>query len=218
MEDFSLIHMWSSMGWPVKANTIFMLGMSVWSFYVIVDRLIIYRKGKVASLSYINTLGGCFASDDLVGAMDVSKKHNDSPIAIVLEAGLHAYSKAAQSADPVDDVFRALDRVKEREFSKLRKGLGALGTIATIAPFVGLFGTVIGIINAFQLLKDGGGMAVVGPGIAEALVSTAVGLLVAIVAAMMFNYFTGEVEGAVIDVNDVSSEFIDFVVTKENKK
>jgi biopolymer transport protein ExbB/TolQ len=112
----------------------------------------------------------------------------------------------------VDSVNRALERVKERETSSLRKGLGGLATIASITPFVGLFGTVFGIIHAFDLLKTGGGIAVVGPSIAEALYSTAVGLGVAIPAAMAFNYFTGRVESFVVDMSDVSSEFIDFVL------
>ena len=114
--------------------------------------------------------------------------------------------------DLVDSVNRSLERVKERETSSLRKGLGGLATIASIAPFVGLFGTVLGIINSFQKLKEGGGIEIIGPGISEALVSTAFGLLVAIPAAMAFNYFTGRVENMVVDMSDVSSEFIDYVL------
>jgi len=80
----------------------------------------------------------------------------------------------------VDAVNRALERVKERETANLRKGLGGLATIASAAPFVGLFGTVVGVINAFQALKGGGGLDIIGPGISEALVTTAVGLGVAV--------------------------------------
>jgi biopolymer transport protein ExbB/TolQ len=138
-------------------------------------------------------------------------------------AGLGAYRKGREALDNegpadvgdfdlVDSVNRSLERVKERENSELRKGLGGLATVASIAPFVGLFGTVLGIINAFGKLNEGGGIEVVGPGISEALVSTAIGLLVAIPAAIFFNYFTGRVEGITVDVNDVSSEFIDYVL------
>ena len=107
---------------------------------------------------------------------------------------------------------RALDRVKERETASLRKGLGGLASVASVPPFVGLFGTVVGIINAFGLLKHGGDIGTVGPAIAEALYSTAGGLLVAIPAAMFFNYYTTRVETMVVDMNDVSSEFVDFVL------
>ena len=100
----------------------------------------------------------------------------------------------------------------DRHPASLRKGLGGLATIASIAPFVGLLGTVIGIIAAFALLKGGGGIDRIGPAIAEALIDTAFGLLVAIPAAIAFNYFTGRVEHMVVDMSDVSSEFIDYVL------
>ena len=114
--------------------------------------------------------------------------------------------------DLVDAVNRALERVKERETTNLRRGLGGLATVASAAPFVGLLGTVIGIMNAFCKLSGGGGMDVVGPGISEALVNTAVGLGVAIPAAMFFNFFTGLVERFVVDMNDVASEFVGYVL------
>ena len=223
MEEFSLTEMWSAMGWPVKANTIFMVAMSVWSVYVIIERLLTYSKGASQSFTYVRLLEGYLAKRNVDEAISAAKRVPGSPVARVVESGLEAYRKGREALetegphdvgefDLVDSVNRSLERVKERETAGLRKGLGGLATIASIAPFVGLFGTVIGIINSFQLLRGGGGMDVVGPGIAEALVSTAFGLLVAIPAAMMFNYFTGRVENLVVDMNDVSSEFIDFVL------
>lgn len=144
-------------------------------------------------------------------------------MAKVVESGLAAYKQGLEAQaldgqkdvgnfDVVDSVNRALERVKERETSNLRKGLGGLATIASTAPFVGLLGTVFGIIGAFGLLKGGGGIEIVGPAIAEALIATGMGLFIAIPAAMVFNYFTGRVENMVVDMNDVSSEFLDFVL------
>jgi biopolymer transport protein ExbB/TolQ len=88
-----------------------------------------------------------------------------------------------------------------------------LGTVASATPFIGLLGTVVGILGTFQLLK-GGSVTIneIGPKISEALVSTALGLGVAIIGAMSFNFFTSRVESFVIDMNDVSSEFIDHVL------
>jgi biopolymer transport protein ExbB len=120
--------------------------------------------------------------------------------------------------DIVDAVNRALERVKERETTNLRKGLGGLATVASAAPFVGLLGTVVGIMNAFSKLSGGGGMDVVGPGISEALVNTAIGLGVAIPAAMFYNFFTGLVERFVVDMNDVSSEFVGYVLKEGREK
>jgi biopolymer transport protein ExbB len=225
MQEFNLAEMWSSMGWPVKLINIGMIIMSVWTLYVIIERLITFSKGTRQSYSFVRALDGYLKSHNVDEALSAARRHVASSVAKVVESGLQAYKKGREALehpgpadvgefDLVDSVNRSLERVKERETSDLRKGLGALGTIATIAPFVGLLGTVIGIINSFRLLSGGGGggMDIVGPGIAEALVSTAVGLIVAILAAMGFNYFTGRVESMVVDMNDVSSEFIDFVL------
>jgi biopolymer transport protein ExbB len=223
MEGFNLIEMWESMGVAVKANTVFMVILSVWSVFVIVERAITFYKGSRQSYSYVLMLRDYLGKRRIDEALSAAKRHPRSPVAKVVESGLTAYKNGREalesegpddigSFDLIDSVNRALERVKERETSGMRKGLGGLATVASITPFVGLFGTVLGIINAFHLLSGGGGMAVVGPGIAEALVSTAFGLLVAIPAAMAYNYFTGRVENMVVDMNDVSSEFIDYVL------
>jgi biopolymer transport protein ExbB/TolQ len=220
---FSLTEMWASMGWPVKLNTIFMLAMSVYMVYVGIERFIVYTKATKQNYSFVLALRDYLTKRRMDDALKAASSHKASPVATVVEAGLIAYKKGREALaeggpedvgefDLVDAVNRALERVKEREVSSLRKGLGGMATVASIAPFVGLFGTVLGIINAFELLKSGGGMEVIGPGIAEALVSTAFGLIVAIPAAMLFNFYTGRVETMSVDMNDVSSEFIDHVL------
>jgi biopolymer transport protein ExbB len=115
-----------------------------------------------------------------------------------------------------DGPAAALERIQgEEKVSRLRmeRNLAFLGTVGNNAPFIGLLGTVIGILGTFQLLKGGSvQMTAIGPKISEALVSTALGLAVAIIGAMSFNFFTSRVEQYVIDMNDVSSEFIDYVL------
>lgn len=223
MQGLNLIDMFQQMGLPVKITAVFMLLLSLWSLFVIFERLITFSKGSRQSYMYVLALREYLSKRKVDDALSAAKRHAGSPVAKVVEAGLVAYKQgreALQHAGPedvgefdlVDSVNRALERVKERETSSLRKGLGGLASVASVTPFVGLFGTVLGIINAFDKLKGGGGMDVIGPGIAEALLSTAFGLMVAIPAAMMFNYFTGRVETMVVDMNDVSSEFIDYVL------
>lgn len=221
--DFSLLELVEKMGWPVRIIDGFMLLMSMYSLFVIVERWLTFYKGSRQSYSYVLALRDYLGKRKVDEALSAARKHGKSPLAKVVESGLAAYKQGRDALenqgpedvgefDLVDSVNRSLERVKERETSSLRKGLGGLATIASIAPFVGLLGTVIGIISAFQLLKGGGGIDVIGPGIAEALISTAVGLLVAIPAAIAFNYFTGRVENMVVDMSDVSSEFIDYVL------
>lgn len=221
--DLSPTEIWESMGLVVKLNTIFMIIMSIWMLYVIIERFITYQKATSQSYSFVLALRDYLAKRRVDEALKSASMHKASPVAKVVESGLTAYKSGREALDEsgpedvgdfdlVDAVNRSLERVKEREVSALRKGLGGLATIASAAPFVGLFGTVLGIINAFDLLKSGGGMEVIGPGIAEALISTAFGLVVAIPAAMFFNYYTGRVENMSVDMNDVSSEFMDFVL------
>lgn len=221
--NMSLVEMWEAMSMAVQLNTIFMVILSIYSIYVIVEKWLSFRKGTRQSYSYVLALRDYLAKRRIDDAIKAANIHKASPVAKVVESGLSAYKQGRDALenegpedvgdfDLVDSVNRALERVKERETAGLRKRLGGLATVASIAPFVGLFGTVLGIISAFQLLEGGGGIDVIGPGIAEALVSTAFGLLVAIPAAMFFNYYTSRVENIVVDMNDVSSEFIDYVL------
>src|SRR6185295_15704154 len=114
--------------------------------------------------------------------------------------------------DRADAVSRTMERVKERELAGLRRGLPVLATVSSSAPFVGLFGTVGGIITAFQKLADptkgGGGIGTVSAGIAEALITTAVGLGVAILTVWFYNYFTAQLDDMTIDIDETASELV----------
>ena len=221
--DFDPGHIWSEMSIPVKGTIIAMAAMSIYALYVIIERFITYRQGATQSMSYVLALREYLQKRKIDDALRAAQLHGKSPVARVVENGLLALKQGREALategpddvgefDLVDSVNRALDRVKERETSNLRKGLGWLASVASVTPFIGLFGTVFGIINAFGLLKKGGTIDTVGPAIAEALYSTAGGLVVAIVAALAFNYYTTRVEEIVVDMNDVSSEFVDFVL------
>jgi biopolymer transport protein ExbB len=229
MHGFSVVDMWNSMGILSKGITIFMILMAVFMVAVIIERSVRFYKGSQQSFEYVVALRQHLQRGNIEAAIQAAKTYPWSPLAKVMEAGLSEYRSGLVALktegpdevgdfDIVDAVNRALERVKERETTNLRKGLGGLATVASAAPFVGLLGTVIGIINAFSALSGGGGMDIVGPGIAEALVNTAVGLFVAIPAAMFFNFFTGLVERFVVDMNDVSSEFVGYVLKEGRQK
>jgi biopolymer transport protein ExbB/TolQ len=223
MHGFNIAEMWKSMGLLSKGLTIFMLIMAVYTVAIVIERGIRFYKGSQQSFDYVVALRQHLQRGNVEAAIQAAKTYPWSPLAKVMEAGLSEYRAgliALKSQGPdevgdfdlVDAVNRSLERVKERETTNLRRGLGGLATVASAAPFVGLLGTVIGIMNAFGKLSGGGGMDVVGPGISEALVNTAVGLGVAIPAAMFFNFFTGLVERFVVDMNDVASEFVGYVL------
>jgi biopolymer transport protein ExbB len=119
----------------------------------------------------------------------------------------------------VEAAGRAVERAALLTTSDFKRGLGGLATIATLTPFIGLFGTVIGIIKAFtgMALTGSGGIGAVSAGIAEALVSTALGLFVAIPAAWIFNYFTNQLERLQVEMSNSSSELIDFFMKQRSR-
>lgn len=218
-----IYEMMMHMSWPVWITNGLIAIMLIATVYLFFERLITYTGASSSSFNFVVALRDTLGRGRVDEAQQAARRFNKSPVARVVEAGLFAYRQGREALahqgpddvgefDVVDAVNRALERVKERETSGLRKGLGILATVASVTPFVGLFGTVIGIINSFGMLAEGGGIAKVGPGISEALVSTAFGLAPAIIAAALFNWFTGRVESMVVDMNDVSSEIIDYVL------
>ena len=225
MESFSFVDMWKTMGLLARAVVVILAIMSMYSLYVSGERLLTFVRARGASITFVGGLASSLKQQNVKQALELSGQKPQPPIARVVQAGLREYvdgMEALRSSgtlevgdfDIVEAVNRAVERVKEREVADLRRGLGGLATIASAAPFVGLCGTVVGIINAFQSMAASGqgGLASVSAGIAEALVTTAFGLLVAIPAVMIFNYFTNRVDDFVVDMNDVSSELVAFVL------
>ncbi|MBK8236358.1 MAG: MotA/TolQ/ExbB proton channel family protein [Deltaproteobacteria bacterium] len=223
--DFSLTGMWEQMGLFAKIVLIGLVVMFVIALAVIIERLRAYARAKRQSINYIMLLRTYLQERKMQEAVAAAQQHGDSPVAKVVGAGLKEYLDGLEALreegpddvgdfDLVDAVNRQMERAKERETANLKRGLTWLATVGSTAPFVGLLGTVVGIINSFQGLSSdgGGGLSSVAGGISEALVATAVGLLVAIPAVMMFNAFNARVESYQIDMNDVSSELVDFVL------
>jgi biopolymer transport protein ExbB len=224
--DFSLLGLWSQMGIVAKGVVIILLIMSMYSIGITVERILTFRKGRAASIGYIAALQPLMSQPGrLREAVGLDQRWKGSPVARVIGTGVNEFVRGMdglgpRAADPaeielvVDGVSRSMDRVKERELASLRRGLPVLATVASSAPFVGLFGTVFGIITAFQLMADpskggGGGLATVSAGISEALLTTAVGLAVAIVAVWFYNFFSTKVDDYTVDVDETAGEVLD---------
>jgi biopolymer transport protein ExbB/TolQ len=223
--DFSLTGMWAQMSIFAKAVLVGLIVMFVVALAIMIERLRAYSKAKRQSINYIMLLRTYLQERKMQEAVAAAQNHPDSPVAKVVGAGLREYLEGLEALreegpddvgdfDLVDAVNRQMERAKERETANLKRGLTWLATVGSTSPFVGLLGTVVGIINSFQGLAGdgGGGLSSVAGGISEALVATAVGLLVAIPAVMAYNYFNSRVEGFTIDMNDVASEVINFVL------
>ncbi len=222
--NFSMIGMWNSMTWMGKSVVIILALMSVWSLTIAIERLWKFQKAKKESLQValgVTPLLKQHKLDEAI-AFAKNKKYRHSHLARVLTAGLTEYQYEASQALPPDfDLVGSGRRAIERETlmttAEMKKGLGNLATISTTAPFVGLFGTVIGIINAFRgmALSGSGGLGAVSAGIAEALATTAFGLFVAVPAVWMYNYFLNKIERFQVEMSNSSSQLIDYFIKNE---
>jgi biopolymer transport protein ExbB/TolQ len=224
--DFSLLGLWHQMGVVARGVVLILLGMSAYAIAIALERFLAFRKGRQRSIEFVAALQPMIgAHGRLEDVQSLQATWKDAPLARVVITGVSEFTQGvrelgAAASDTVElellmhGVERSIDRAKKRELASLSRGLPVLATISSSAPFVGLFGTVFGIITAFQRMADpagggGGGLATVSAGIAEALLTTAVGLAVAIVTVWFYNFFTTKLEqiGALID--DASGELTD---------
>jgi biopolymer transport protein ExbB/biopolymer transport protein TolQ len=208
-----------------KGVIVILIILSIWSLYVSVERLIMFSKARKQSLLFARQATEHLKNDRPQAAIDAASKYPQSHLARVVSAGLQSFQYESQTSplsapEVVEAATRAVERATLLTTSDLKRGIGSLATIATITPFIGLFGTVIGIINAFtgMALAGSGGIGAVSAGIAEALVATAFGLGVAIPAAWMFNYFTNKLERLQIEMSNSASELVDFFMKRQRSK
>jgi biopolymer transport protein ExbB len=223
--DLNPLTLWGNMTILNKGVIIILLVLSVWSLYVCVERIVTFRKARKQSLLFAKQATEHLKNDRPQAAIDAAMKYPQSHLARVVSAGLQAFQYESQTSplsevEVVEAATRAVERATLLTTSDLKRGIGSLATIATITPFIGLFGTVIGIINAFHgiAMTGSGGLGAVSAGISEALVATAFGLGVAIPAAWMFNYFTGKLERLQLEMSNSSSELVDFFMKRQRSK
>lgn len=191
---------------------------SIYSLAVIGERLYAYYKAQQATAQVAEKGLQYVADGKMAEALRLCEQNADSPVAKVLQAGLLAIIDRGDLALSEKQLSRRLESCKgamqrsiSAEISRLERYLGSLATLGNVSPFVGLFGTVLGIIRAFEAIaKTGsGGIGTVSAGIAEALVATAAGLFVAIPAVIAYNYFVGRVKLFTAAMDSAASEMVD---------
>jgi biopolymer transport protein ExbB/biopolymer transport protein TolQ len=221
MQHFTITELWGHMGLFARL-IVFVLGiMSLASIVVMAERIVSFIKSNRDSRKFAVDLAGTVEKtgiDEAAKAKPAAKTVGH--LGRVLSAGLGAYTitrTAGTTPDlTIESVARALERQAQREQQNLKRGLNLLATVGSTAPFVGLLGTVVGIINAFESMAatGSGGLGTVSAGISEALVTTALGLLVAIPAVMAFNYMQGWVDARMVDMTESSNELLDAVARR----
>ena len=222
--ELDLMHMWTQMGWVAKAIAVILVVMSMISFGVAIERIYTFAQARKQSKLYAPQVAKHLKDGRLKDAIAISssKNYRYSHLAKVVLAGMQEYQFQQESGgnlsreDLVDTVRRAIQRASALTANDLKKGVASLATIGATAPFVGLLGTVVGIINAFQGIAatGSGGLGAVSAGISEALVETALGLVVAIPAVWFYNYLTGRIEYFNVEMDNSSSELLDYFIKK----
>jgi biopolymer transport protein ExbB len=218
--SFDVRTMLHNMSWLAICVVIALFIMSAWSIGVMIDRVIAFNGARNQSRQFAPAVAGALREGKLDEAIKIADRFGKSHLAKVVVAGLQEF-KAHQmsseiSGEEIDASKRALERAEAIVHAELKRGISTLATIGSTSPFVGLFGTVIGIINAFKGISSekSVGLGAVAGGISEALVTTAVGLFVAIPAVWMYNYFSNRVEAFDVEMGNSSSELIDYFLKR----
>jgi biopolymer transport protein ExbB/biopolymer transport protein TolQ len=217
---FDPLSLWHNMGNLAKGVVCLLFVMSIWSLAVIIDRALYFSAARKQSREFAPRVAGALKDGKLDEAIKVADRSKKSHLAEVVTSGLQefrSYGSGGQiSEEQIESSRRALERSESIVHAKLKRGLSGLATIGSTAPFIGLFGTVVGILNAFQQIatQKTAGIGAIAGGISEALVTTAFGLVVAIPAVMCFNYFTSKVEAFDVEMDNSSSELLDYFIKR----
>lgn len=215
--------LWNQMGWAARATVIIMFLMSALSIGVMIDRFIAFAAARKQSRAFAPAVAGALREGKLDEAIKIADRYKKSHLAKVVVAGLQEFRAHQLSSEipgeQIEASKRALERAEAIVHAELKRGVPSLATIGSTAPFVGLFGTVVGIINAFagMATEKSTGIGAVAGGISEALVATAIGLFVAIPGIWMFNYFTTKVEAFSVEMGNSSSELIDYFIKRSQR-
>jgi len=221
--QWDLRSMWTSMGLLAKVVVVILFVLSVYSFGVMIDRFLMYNNARKQSRLFVQQVAGALKDGKLDEAIAIAERNKKSHIAKVVATGLSEFQSASQQvsdAEVIEAAKRGLERSVAIVHAEMKRGLSALATIGSTAPFVGLFGTVVGILNAFKGIaaNKATGLSAVAGGIAEALVTTAFGLLVAVPAVWAYNYFTNKVEAFDVEMDNSSMELINYFILRRGAK
>jgi biopolymer transport protein ExbB/biopolymer transport protein TolQ len=216
--NVDLIELWGHMGWFAKGIVFVLLGMSIWSLTVTIQKWWALRKAQTETRKFAPEFSQFLEEDNLTEAIKLAESYKKSHVARVLGGALGEVRPLIQDGSVTVADINSAERAVERNMmiilAELKRGLGILATVGATAPFVGLLGTTMGIVNSFQGMATAGtaGLGAISAGIAEALITTAFGLLVAIPAVWAYNYFTTKIENLTVEMTYTSKEMIDYLI------
>lgn len=206
----------SDAGPMAKLVLLFLVGASILCWAIIFSKWRILKRAALENTQFIDTF---WQSKNIDEVYEQSHKYPGSPIASVFKSGIKEYKHVSTNdlhsmgLGKVENIQRALSRASNTEIATLEKHINWLATTASAAPFVGLFGTVWGIMTSFQSIGASGSanLAVVAPGISEALITTATGIAAAIPAVIAYNHFAGQIKRISVDIDCFSQDFMNII-------
>ena len=217
--NISLLDLWSSAGGFARGIIVILSIMSVLSLGVAVAKWWRLRRSTRQTAKFAPEFGRFLQEDQLDAAIALAEKQKVSHVARVLGEALAEIKpllrdRASVTAGDINAAERAVERQMMILLHELKGGLAILATVGATAPFVGLLGTTMGIINSFtgMAVSGSGGLAAISAGIAEALITTAFGLLTAIPAVWFYNYFQTRIEAISAEMTYTSKELIDYLI------
>ncbi|HET9426016.1 MAG TPA: MotA/TolQ/ExbB proton channel family protein [Gemmatimonadaceae bacterium] len=216
--DMSLQGMWHAMGWFAKGIVFVMAIMSIYSITIMVSKWWALRQAQRESRKFAPEFSQFLEEDNLTEAIRLAESYKKSHVALVLGGALGEVkpliADGSITVSDINSAERAVERNMLLEVTNLKRGLAVLATVGATAPFVGLLGTTMGIVNSFVGMSESGsgGLQAIGGGVAEALITTAFGLLVAIPAVWAFNYFSTKIDNLTAEMTYVSKEMIDYLI------
>jgi biopolymer transport protein ExbB len=216
--QISLIELWGQMGGFARGIVIVLAIMSIWSLSISFKKWWDLKQAQNETRKFAPEFSQFLEEDNLAEATNLSDRYRKSHVARVLGGALTEIRPLIQDGSVTVSDINSAERAVEREMlmtvTDLKRGLGVLATVGATAPFVGLLGTTMGIVNAFtgMAASGSGGLAAISGGIAEALITTAFGLLVAIPAVWLFNYFQTKIDNLTAEMTYTSKEMIDYLI------
>ena len=221
--ELSLFEIWESMSLLSRLVAISLLGMGVASLAVIIERTWVLRRTDRESMEFASKSRSQFADGDIAGVLELARRFTRNPLARLSAIGVQTFQanehKDGGASAAAELTRRELARKLELYSAEGRRGMGMLASIGSTAPFIGLFGTVIGIIVAFQGIAaaGGGGIEAVSAGIAEALIVTAIGLAVAITSVLIFNYLSARFDKLDMAMQHAAGELLDHLEAHDGR-
>jgi biopolymer transport protein ExbB len=214
--SFDLVETFRTMQPFAIAIVVALVLMAMAALSIVVERTWVYHRSRRQAKRFAGEAARLLERRELPGVIKVAESHDGCHLATMLAAGTRTYLGAmAQPGElgAVELARRELARQADAVSSDVRRGMGFLASVGSVAPFVGLLGTVVGIISAFQGIaaEGSGGLGAVSAGISEALVVTAIGLLVAIPSVLAFNFLSGRADTLLLALDQARGEFLDYL-------